>query len=104
MYMSKADLFDKFKEATLGSEADSPLKAALAHTSAKGRPVDARFPVRPSVKPEKAGKNDSRELVSFHIDRDMKRLLGHVKFDTGRSYGELYGEAVEDLLRKYGKL
>ena len=58
----------------------------------------------PVAQPEKVSKNNSRELVSFHLDKELKRLLGYIKFDTGKSYGDLYCEAVEDLLRKYGKL
>ena len=111
--MAKKDPFEKFKEATLGGTTESPLKAALAQEP-KVEPVDTRVPVRPTAaptpvqapvaQPEKVSKNNTRELVSFHIEKEMKRLLGYIKFDTGKSYGDLYCEAVEDLLRKYGKL
>ena len=67
-------------------------------------PVVAQPVQAPVAQPEKVSKNNTRELVSFHIEKEMKRLLGYIKFDTGKSYGDLYCEAVEDLLRKYGKL
>ena len=115
--MAKTDPFEKFRQATLGGEVDSPLKAALTQEPKTVQPVavDTRVPVRPTAspaapvqepvaQPEKVSKNNSRELVSFHLDKELKRLLGYIKFDTGKSYGDLYCEAVEDLLRKYGKL
>ena len=114
--MAKKDPFEKFRQATLGGQTESPLKAALAQEPKAEQPVDTRVPVRPSApvaaepvqtpvaQPEKVSKNNTRELVSFHIEKEMKRLLGYIKFDTGKSYGDLYCEAVEDLLRKYGKL
>ena len=112
--MAKKDPFEKFRQATLGGETKSPLQAALTQEPKTVQPVDTRVPVRPSAvaepapvpvaQPEKVSKNNTRELVSFHIEKEMKRLLGYIKFDTGKSYGDLYCEAVEDLLRKYGKL
>ena len=115
--MAKKDPFDKFREATLGGTTQSPLSAALSQEPKKEQTVDTRVPVRPRAapvaaeqvqtpvaQPEKVSKNNTRELVSFHIEREMKRLLGYIKFDTGKSYGDLYCEAIEDLLRKYGKL
>ena len=109
--MAKKDPFEKFRQATLGGETESPLKAALTQEPKTVQPVDTRVPVRPAAtlqepvaQPEKVSKNNSRELVSFHLDKELKRLLGYIKFDTGKSYGDLYCEAVEDLLRKYGKL
>ena len=108
----KKDPFETFRAATLGGS--SPFDQAL---KPKADPVvdnDPRRPVRPQdstpavqttvAATDKKGKNAGRELVSFHIDRDMKRQLGFVKFDTGKSFNELYIEAIEDLLRKYGKL
>ncbi len=114
--MAKKDPFEKFRQATLGGVTESPLKAALTQEPKAEHPVDTRVPVRPNAapvaepvqapvaQPEKVSKNNSRELVSFHLDKELKRLLGYIKFDTGKSYGDLYCEAVEDLLRKYGKL
>lgn len=109
--MAKKDPFEKFKEATLGGATSSPLKAALAQEPKAVQPVDTRVPVRPAAAPvapvapvEKVGKNEKRELVSFHLEKELKRLLGYIKFDTGKSYNDLYCEAVEDLLKKYGKL
>lgn len=105
--MAKKDPFEKFRQATLGGETESPLKAALEKDRSSSSSSDQRVPVRPVAEPEnteKPGKNSSRELVSFHLDREKKRLLGFLKFETGRSYGQLYSEAIDDLLRKYGKL
>ena len=110
--MAKKDPFERFREATLGGQTNSPLKDALAKETPATPVVDTRVPVRnvtPAPVPaepaaEKVSKNSSRELVSFHIDKEMKRLLGYIKFDTGKSYGDLYCEAVEGLLKKYGKL
>ena len=114
--MAKKDPIEKFRQATLGGVTESPLKAALTQEPKAEQPVDTRVPVRPNAapvaepvqapvaQPEKVSKNNSRELVSFHLDKELKRLLGYIKFDTGKSYGDLYCEAVEDLLRKYGKL
>ena len=115
--MAKKDPFEKFRQATLGGVTESPLKAALTQEPKAEQPVDPRVPVRPNAapvaaepvqapvaQPEKVSKNNTRELVSFHLDKELKRLLGYIKFDTGKSYGDLYCEAVEDLLRKYGKL
>ena len=114
--MAKKDPFEKFRQATLGGVTESPLKAALTQEPKAEQSVDTRVPVRPNAapvaepvqspvaQPEKVSKNNSRELVSFHLDKELKRLLGYIKFDTGKSYGDLYCEAVEDLLRKYGKL
>ena len=115
--MAKKDPFEKFRQATLGGQTESPLKAALAQEPKSEQPVDTRVPVRPTTapvaaepvqtpvaQPEKVSKNNTRELVSFHLEKELKRLLGYIKFDTGKSYGDLYCEAVEDLLRKYGKL
>lgn len=109
--MAKKDPFEKFRQATLGGDSESPLKAALTQEPKPEPVVDTRVPVRnpapvqePVTQPEKVSKNTNRELVSFHIDKEMKRLLGYIKFDTGKSYGDLYCEAVEDLLRKYGKI
>ena len=113
--MAKKDPFEKFRQATLGGETESPLKAALSQEPKAAEPVDTRVPVRPAspvaapvqapaAQPEKVSKNEKRELVSFHLEKELKRLLGYIKFDTGKSYNDLYCEAVEDLLKKYGKL
>ena len=77
--MAKKDPFEKFRQATLGGEADSPLKAALTQEPKTVQPVDTRVPVRPAApaapvqepvaQPEKVSKNNSRELVSFQIGR-----------------------------------
>ena len=113
--MAKKDPFEKFRQATLGGETESPLKAALSQEPKAAEPVDTRVPVRPAAhvaapvqapaaQSEKVSKNEKRELVSFHLEKELKKLLGYIKFDTGKSYNDLYCEAVEDLLKKYGKL
>ena len=112
--MAKKDPFEKFRQATLGGETESPLKAALTQEPKTVQPVDTRVPVRPAApaapvqepvaQPVKVSKNEKRDLVSFNLEKEYKRLLGYIKVDTGKSYNDLYSEAVEDLLRKYGKL
>lgn len=104
----KKDPFETFREATLGGA--SPFDQALKPKPEVSVDDDSRRPVRPQdvqpavVNADKKSKNAGRELVSFHIDKDTKRMLGFVKFDTGKSFNDLYVEAVEDLLRKYGKM
>lgn len=108
----KKDPFETFRAATLGGA--SPFDQALKPKVESRVDDDPRKPVRPqdvapvdkapTVTADKKSKNAGRELVSFHIDKDTKRQLGFVKFDTGKSFNELYIEAVEDLLRKYGRL
>lgn len=108
----KKDPFETFRTATLGGV--NPFDQAMKPKQEMPVDDDPRRPVRPQDKPQevqqaavaadKPSKNAGRELVSFHIDKETKRLLGFVKFDTGKSFNDLYTEAVEDLLRKYGKL
>ena len=108
----KKDPFETFRAATLGGA--SPFDQALKPKPEAVVDNDPRKPVRPqdlqktdpvtAVVADMKGKNAGRELVSFHIDKDTKRQLGFVKFETGKSFNELYIEAVEDLLRKYGRL
>ena len=93
----KIDPFDKFREATLGG--GNTLGAALSGGSESH--IERR-PVSPA--PAKKSKNENRTLKSFHVDNDMFRKLGQIKFEMGISYDELYNEAIRDLLVKYGKL
>lgn len=107
--MAKKDPFEKFRQATLGGNTESPLKAALEQEPKSVELTDTRVPVRKAAPAqteteEKEGKNAKRDLVSFHLDKEYKRLLGYLKFDTGKSYNDLYVEAIEELLKKYGKL
>lgn len=108
----KIDPFEKFKEVTLGSSPS--LSSAinvkkdtvnLDEQSVVPEPVQqtvaAPVPEIPII--EKQGKNVTRELVSFHIPKDMKKKLGLLKYELDRPFGDLYCEAVDDLLRKYGK-
>ena len=89
------DPFDKFREATLGDS--KTLGAALSGTN----PVVQE--VSPIETPKKS-KNANRTLKSFHVDNDLFRKLGQLKFEMGVSYDELYNEGIRDLLVKYGKL
>ncbi len=98
--MAKKNPFDAFKESAIGAGA-SPLKNAV-EGSASVKEVDTRIPVRPAKPEEPAvAKNVNRELMSFHIDKDLKKELGFIKFSTGKSYGDLINEAVEELVKKY---
>ena len=97
MAKKNTDPFEKFREATLGG--GSPLGAALSSTEPS--PVSLRESI-PAHK--KASKNENRTLKSFHVDNDLFRLLGQVKYETGASYDTLYNEAIQDLLVKYGKM
>ena len=47
--MAKKDPFEKFRQATLGGETESPLKAALTQEPKTVQPVDTRVPVRPAA-------------------------------------------------------
>ena len=49
--MAKKDPFEKFRQATLGGQTESPLKAALAQEPKASEPVDTRVPVRPATAP-----------------------------------------------------
>jgi len=107
----KIDPFEKFKEVTLGSSPSlsnainvKKDTVALEPDQAKSEPaqVQPAAPVAVSI-PEKQGKNVTRELVSFHIPKDMKKKLGLLKYELDRPFGDLYCEAVEDLLKKYNK-
>lgn len=107
----KIDPFEKFKEVTLGSSPSlsnainvKKETVALEPEPAKPEPVTVPAPTPvTSTTIEKQGKNVTRELVSFHIPKDMKKKLGLLKYELDRPFGDLYCEAVEDLLTKYGK-
>lgn len=99
MASKKSDPFDKFREATLGS--GGALSGALGNKTRSVEPRPSDEEARPSA--VKQSKNSDRTLVSFHIDRETFRRLGILKFELGTKYDVLYNEAVEDLLRKYGK-
>ena len=95
----KNDPFDKFREATLGS--GNTLGAALSGAATPEPAVQEPSPAAPKPK---QSKNANRTLKSFHIDNDLFRKLGQLKFEMGVSYDELYNEGIRDLLVKYGKL
>lgn len=110
----KVDPFDKFKAATLGKSnelSDAILTKRQEDTSAPlSVPESASESIHLSpvdtsdANQLKPGKNANRELVSFHIPKDIKKKLGLLKYESERSFGDLYTEAIEDLLKKYGKL
>lgn len=100
MSAKKSDPFDKFREATLGS--GGALSGALGSKPRNMGNGPSDEEPRPAA--AKQSKNSDRTLVSFHIDKETFRRLGTLKFEMGTKYDVLYNEAVEDLLRKYGKL
>lgn len=115
----KVDPFDKFRAATLGKSGEL-IDAISTKRSDESIPTPVPSPAdqqpfvydpvnyvnpQPVEQPvQKVSKNAGRELVSFHIAKDLKKKLGLLKYETDRSYGDLYIEAIEDLLKKYGKL
>lgn len=111
----KVDQFEKFRAATLGrpSELSNVIQSSTAESNTPDNvpenPVAEVVESAPAVSiapapAEKVSKNADRELVSFHISKDKKKLLGLLKYEEERSFGDLYCEAIDDLLRKYGKL
>lgn len=95
----KNDPFDKFRQATLGN--GNPLSSALSGAGISSRPRE-EVSALPSPTP-KVSKNADRKLVSFHVDKTVFHKLGLLKFERGVKYDDLYNEALEDLLSKYGK-
>ena len=119
----KVDQFEKFRAATLGRP--SELSSVIQSSQTDGRNTEVVDNVTPSdnqveaIRPQeslqitnttveissgKVSKNADRELVSFHIAKDRKKKLGLLKYQQERSFGELYSEAIDDLLKKYGVL
>jgi len=99
----KSDPFDKFREATLGS--GNSLRGALSNATREAVPPQRTAEVpAPAAPAQKVSKNANRKLVSFHIDKAVFLKLGQLKFETGAKYDDLYNEAINDLLKKYGRL
>ena len=96
----KVDPFDKFREATLGG--GNALGVALNGASESRVRREEAVP-SPAPAPKKS-KNANRTLKSFHVDNDIFRKLGQIKYEMGISYDDLYNEAIRDLLVKYGKM
>ncbi|MBQ9174094.1 MAG: hypothetical protein IJ161_10240 [Bacteroidales bacterium] len=92
----KIDPFEKFRTATLSS--GNALSGALHGAADESRTASSPLPSR------KESKNANRKMVSFHIDQEVFRKLGQLKFEMGTKYDDLYNEAITDLLIKYGKL
>lgn len=95
----KVDPFDKFREATLGG--GNALGVAL-NGGSESRVIHEDVPSPAPVR--KVSKNANRTLKSFHVDNELFKKLGQIKYETGVSYDELYNEAIKDLLVKYGKI
>ncbi|MDD5950777.1 MAG: hypothetical protein PUC53_02735 [Bacteroidales bacterium] len=118
----KVDQFEKFRAATLGRPSELSSVIQSSQTDARNTEVENVTPsdnlveaIRPQeslqitnttveISSGKVSKNADRELVSFHIAKDRKKKLGLLKYQQERSFGELYSEAIDDLLKKYGVL
>lgn len=118
----KVDQFEKFRAATLGRPSELSNVIQSSQTDGRNTEVDNVTPsdnqveaIRPQeslqitnttveISSGKVSKNADRELVSFHIAKDRKKKLGLLKYQQERSFGELYSEAIDDLLKKYGVL
>lgn len=106
----KTDPFEKFRNATLGD--GNSLSGALSggtHKEEVDTPLPSSAHAAPQVitsvaTPAKVSKNATRKMVSFHVDAEIFRRLGQLKFEMGTKYDDLYNEAIRDLLVKYGKL
>lgn len=96
----KVDPFDKFREATLGS--GNALGVALSGASESRIKHETEVPSPTPT--HKVSKNANRTLKSFHVDNELFKKLGQIKYEMGISYDELYNEAIKDLLVKYGKM
>ncbi len=96
----KVDPFDKFREATLGG--GNALGVALSGGSESRIKHEVEAPSPTPAK--KVSKNANRTLKSFHVDNELFKKLGQIKYEMGISYDELYNEAIQDLLVKYGKI
>ena len=106
----KVDPFEKFKAVTLGSSPqlsnaiNTKSETPVDHESVKTEDkVIAESTKNEAAIPEKVSKNADRELVSFHLDKSLKKRLGLLKYEVERSFGDLYIEAIEDLLKKYNR-
>lgn len=118
----KVDQFEKFRAATLGRPSELSSVIQSSQTDGRNTEVENVTPsdnqveaIRPQeslqitnttveISSGKVSKNADRELVSFHIAKDRKKKLGLLKYQQERSFGELYSEAIDDLLKKYGVL
>ena len=45
----------------------------------------------------------TKKIFSTRVDEDKIKLLKHLAVDTDKSLGELLEEAIEDIVKKYGK-
>jgi predicted transcriptional regulator len=44
-----------------------------------------------------------KKVFSTRVDEDRIKALKHLAVDTGKSLGTLLEEAIQDLVKKYGK-
>ena len=102
------DPFEKFRSATLGtgSSLSDALSKTLREEPFKATPEIVETPLpSPTHTPVtgKVSKNANREYFGFHIDKDIKKKLEHLKVEYDLSFNDLLTEAINDLLVKYGK-
>lgn len=103
----KNDPFERFRNLTLGSDtslSDAISGAARRDESHEEHEEAVPIPSSPTPVQPKASKNANRKLVSFHLDKAVYLKLGMLKVEMGTTYDDLYNEAVNDLLAKYGKM
>lgn len=103
----KNDPFERFRNLTLGSDtslSDAISGAARRDESHEEHEEAVPIPSSPTPVQPKASKNANRKLVSFHLDKTVYLKLGMLKVEMGTTYDDLYNEAVNDLLAKYGKM
>lgn len=103
----KNDPFERFRNLTLGS--DTSLSDAISGAARRDEGHEEHeeavpIPSSPTPVQPKASKNANRKLVSFHLDKAVYLKLGMLKVEMGTTYDDLYNEAVNDLLAKYGKM
>lgn len=105
------DQFDIFKQVTLGTSTSlsslnvdnkpAPVKETPLPSPATEVKDATPAPAQKVDSTEKVSKNANRELVSFHISKEIKKKLNLLKVETEKSLGDLYNEAIDDLLVKY---
>lgn len=100
----KNDPFERFRNLTLGS--DNSLSDAISGAARRDESHEEAVNIASSPAPvqPKVSKNATRKLVSFHLDKAVYLKLGMLKVEMGTTYDDLYNEAVNDLLAKYGKM
>lgn len=103
----KNDPFERFRNLTLGSGnslSDAISGVARRDESHEEHEEAVNIASSPTPVQPKVSKNATRKLVSFHLDKAVYLKLGMLKVEMGTTYDDLYNEAVNDLLAKYGKM